>query len=117
MQYFTYTIKPTKNEPSAEDYIFRCKSLLLNWHHLGVTLLDHVIEHDSLGKPHMHGTMYVPKNYYLKKLHQKNYAVRIDPITDLMGWINYINKKNQHYAYIDQKNAEYDFKEYGYAFT
>lgn len=116
---YYFTVKRNKHEKSAEDYLWACKSWLVDFQKRGADVVDWTIEHDSKGKPHIHGTAYLKSNCYLKRFMHSGYKVDIHPFKDMesmVRWTSYIHKQSQNKYAILQRNDEYDFSRYGYAF-
>lgn len=100
IQLMAITIKPT-----YKSYIKKIKlnkNILLEFFseyciRFNFKPIAHVLELDSLGVPHIHGTIEIPisiDNHKLpKNIFQKGYHIFITKIYNIDSWNNYINKQ------------------------
>lgn len=90
METFAVTVQWVgKTEPCEEDY----KKIFAHWEKNKVHIVEMVSEiGDESKKLHYHGLLEISRGVYRKKLHLKNFHVKLESIYNREGWQRYINK-------------------------
>lgn len=91
MEIFSFTAKINVNmnidiAPSDYDNLFSL------WVKMGCIIETKVFEDDTRGKCHVHGIISIPKGMLRKKLMLNGIHIKMEPIYDKSGWLEYIRK-------------------------
>lgn len=92
MEKYSFTAKLIRYKQSkcpVDDY----EQLLKDWKSkYGCKFLKHVYEVDSKKRIHCHAIVEIPSGTYRKKMMDKRYHIRVDPIYNEIGWCLYMAK-------------------------
>lgn len=80
----------------------------------GAIILHYFYEYDENMILHIHGTMELPKGYYIKKLAQNGFHYKLKPISNLPNmviWFNYITKNQGYHFWKDRAIAHFAEKD------
>lgn len=91
MDLFSFTAKINVSrffnvKPSDYDTLFSL------WVKMGCIIQTKVYEDDNSGRCHVHGIIEIPKGLFRKKIMMNGVHIKMDPIYDKSGWLEYIRK-------------------------
>lgn len=90
VKHYAITLVPVKQEYRNENdlhYMYYCLEKKASLH-----TEDKVLEYKKDGTPHIHSYVTAKKALFIKPEYFRGFSLRIEPITDHQGWIDYLHK-------------------------
>lgn len=112
-QYYGFTIKCLTKQASRGSLEAVMHRMILKYK---ATYIEHVIEVDSKGRNHIHGTFTARKSLYCSLFKEKGYHIHIDALKtteDVADWTKYIHDDDDMYkTWLNElRRGDYKFQD------